>query len=219
MVLRFGILHLMDLHDGEPDCGPWRATDPASLLAVLRSGPVAMGAVAMGAVAIDGRGGSGKSTVAAALFDAARDEGLTAALVHTDDIAWYQSFFGWDGLLAEHVLAPARRGEPVRYRPDAWRERGREGEIRVDAGVDLLLVEGSGSARRSLAPWFDRSVWVQVDRTVAQRRLLDRDGADEAPFIAEWNAQEEPFMLAERPWDRDLVIRCDDDGSWWRGAR
>jgi hypothetical protein len=46
------------------------------------------------------------------------------AVVRTDDVAWHHSFFGWVDLLATSVLEPARRAEPVSFRPSAWQERG-----------------------------------------------------------------------------------------------
>jgi hypothetical protein len=56
---------------------------------------------------------SGKTTLAGRL----RDVVAGAAVVHTDDIAWWHSRFGWAGLLTDRVLLPARAGQPVRYRP------------------------------------------------------------------------------------------------------
>jgi len=64
-------------------------------------------------VAVDGRGASGKSTLAKRLSAAVP----SSVVVSTDDRAWHHSFFGWTVLLAVGVLEPVRRGDAVSYRP------------------------------------------------------------------------------------------------------
>ncbi len=34
-------------------------------------------------------------------------------MLHTDDIAWNHSFFDWDDLLLDHVVAPWRRPDQL----------------------------------------------------------------------------------------------------------
>jgi len=98
-------------------------------------------------VAVDGRGPSGKSTLAKRLSAAVP----SSVVVSTDDRAWHHSFFGWTVLLAVGVLEPVRRGDAVSYRPPAWRERGRAGAIEVPVGRELLRATapvGTGLRRR-----------------------------------------------------------------------
>jgi hypothetical protein len=195
-------------HPDEPAVVAWRPVPFADVVAGLLARAGAAGRPAV--LGVDGRSAGGKSTLAARI--AAHVPG--AALVHTDDVAWYESFFGWDTLLADHVLEPARRGEPVRYRPSAWDVRGREGAIEVPAGVPLVVVEGVGATRRSLAPLLDAAVWVQSDAVLARRRGIERDLSQRPePAVAEafwdeWEAQEAPFLAADRPWTRADVIVC-----------
>ncbi|HEY6743915.1 MAG TPA: hypothetical protein VI110_16265 [Lapillicoccus sp.] len=160
-------------------------------------------------VAVDGRGAGGKSTVADRLAEVVGG----AVVVHTDDVAWHHGFFDWDGLLLEGILGPLSRGDDVAFRPPAWVERGREGEIAVPALAAVLLVEGVGSSREALTPWLDAAVWVQSDADEAYRRGIERDvaaGRNRAEALAfwdEWMAQEVPFLAADRPWERaDLVV-------------
>jgi hypothetical protein len=184
----------------------WRIDDVLSFLIKGRQRGVRRPWV----VAVDGRSASGKSTLAARL--ARRHPAST--VIHTDDVAWYLSFFGWDHELIKNVLVPAGRGVPVAYRPDAWDERGREGAIVVPTGLDLLIVEGVGSSRHSITPFIDAVVWVQSDDMQARTRGIERDstsaaGADGEATIAfwdEWDDQERPFMEKDRPWIRaDLI--------------
>ncbi len=187
----------MDLPDGEPDCGPWRLAPIADLVPALGRPRV---------LAVDGRSGSGKTTLVERVVATVPG----AAVVHTDDVAWYHDFFDWADLLADGVLEPWRSGAAVAYRPPAWEARGRRGAITVPAEAPLLVVEGVGAGRRALAPFLDALVWVQTDRSVATVRGLARDGGDVA-FWDEWAAHERPFLAADRPWERaDLVVSGQD---------
>jgi energy-coupling factor transporter ATP-binding protein EcfA2 len=192
------------LPEGEPDCGPWRAVPVAEVLArLLADRPADLARPWV--VAVDGRGGSGKTTLTRALAALA---GPGTAVVHTDDVAWHHGFFDWDDMLAEHVLAPARAGEAVRFPPPAWRERGRPGAIEVPVPCALLFVEGCGAARRRLAPLLDAIVWVQSDLAEENRRLLERDGdtPEARAFTADWDAVEVPLLTAEAAWERAAVV-------------
>jgi len=182
----------VDLPDGEPDCGPWRAVAVTELYAALGRPRV---------LAVDGRSGSGKSTLVARLAATVP----STAVVHTDDVAWHHDFFDWADLLLDGVLVPWRAGRDVAYRPPPWEVRSRPGAITVPSGAPLLVVEGVGAGRRAFAPYLDALVWVQTDRAVATRRGLERDGGDVA-FWDEWEARERPFLAADRPWDRAALV-------------
>ncbi|GIG29679.1 hypothetical protein Cma02nite_22790 [Cellulomonas marina] len=161
-------------------------------------------------VAVDGRGASGKSTLAERL---SRGTGRSA-IVHTDDVAWHEPYFAWGHLLADHVLRPLRRGEAVSFRPPAWERNGRSGSIEVPAGLDLVIVEGVGANQRELAGLIDATVWVQSDFAMAEERGIARDiaqgvngDAEEAvAFWHEWMAEELRFLDQQRPWERANMV-------------
>lgn len=203
----------MSLPAGEPAAGPWTALPLDRLLHRLLgastppAGPVV--------VAVDGRSASGKSSLADRLVGRAVEQGLRAVVVHTDDVAWNESFFGWAELLDEGVLAPLRRGAAVRFQPPAWPRHGRAGAVEVAAGTDLVVVEGVGAGRRELTRSLDAVVWVQSDSAEAERRGLARDTASGVnggvertiAFWREWMVEELRFLAADRPWERaDLVV-------------
>ena len=131
-------------------------------------------------------------------------------VVHTDDLAWHESFFGWDHLLAAGVLLPLRQGGGVSFRPPAWDRRGRDGAIEVPAGCPLVVVEGVGAGRVGLASIVDAVIWVQADDEEATRRGLARDGGTpEAESLwQEWSTAERTFLAQDRPWERAQVILC-----------
>ena len=179
-----------------------------------------------GVIAVDGRSAGGKSTLAAFLHRAVPG----SAVVHTDDIPssgnWHGaalsashlsdstspvgSFFDWTERLLENVLVPARAGQAVRYRPQAWADWFREeGAIEVPRGCPMLILEGVGAARRELMHVVDVVVWVQSDIEQAETRGIARDGGDAeaAAFWEKWMAEEFPFLANQRPWERaDAVV-------------
>ena len=198
----------LTLEPGEPPVARW-AVEPLATLAerlVPSDGSAAERAV----VAVDGRQGAGKSTLAARLAQAWTDQGRATAVVHTDDIAWWQGFFTWDDLLVDGILRPWLDGRPVVYRPPAWIERGRVGAIAVPPAAAILVVEGVGSSREALAPWLQGSVWMQADRRDARVRGLARDGgsAETEAFWDEWEAAERAFLTEDRPWERAGAVVC-----------
>lgn len=71
-------------------------------------------------------------------------------------------------MLLEHVLEPARQGQPVAYSPLAWQAWGREEAITVPPGCRKVLLEGVGAAHRELLPVIDIFIWVQSEMKIAQ---------------------------------------------------
>jgi hypothetical protein len=191
------------LHGIEPAFGPGERQPIASVVRQLmatgraRSGPFLL--------AIDGRSSSGKSTLATRVAAAVPG----TSVVHTDDIAWWHSRFGWDDLLVDGVITPLRRGEAVDYRPPAWDARDRPGSITVPADASVVAIEGVGSGRRSLAEQIDSVIWVQADLDITERRDGDRirtGEIDQAGYEG-WMSEEIPFQASERTWERaDLIV-------------
>ena len=193
----------MKLGPGEPLAGPWRVTPIRDLVRLVFDTDQARDGRPW-ILAVDGRSGSGKSTVAALLHRSVP----ASAIVHTDDVAWHHSFFDWSDLLVEGILKPLRNSRAVSYRPPGWDKRGRPGAIQVAAGLDLVIVEGVGASRTEVMPWIDRALWVQSDLVEAERRGIARDGGTEEArdFWREWGAQEFDFLQRQRPWERATVI-------------
>ena len=196
----------MRLHEDEPRFGDGGGARVVSLRTLVEELlPVRRDGGGPIVAAIDGRSANGKSTLAGRIATVVE----RAAVVHTDDVAWWHSRFGWDDLLVDGILEPLRRGSSVSYRPPGWAPRGREGSIDVDADARLVVVEGVGAARRSLRPWLDAVIWVQSDRAVTEARDAARVAAGETSpsGLAGWMAEEVPFQAAERTWEAaDVVV-------------
>jgi hypothetical protein len=199
----------MTLLEGEPAAGPWRALDTAELVNhVLQVAGQPLGRPQI--VAVDGRGASGKSTLAAELKRAV----ARSAVVHTDDLAWHEPFFAWGHLLRDEILVTLHRGEGVRFQPPAWGLHGREGVIEVAAEADLVVIEGVGASQREFEHFVDASIWVQSDFQEAERRGIARDMAEGVngdreqtiAFWHEWMAHEVRFLAEQRPWERACLV-------------
>src|SRR3954451_2374520 len=105
----------MELGPGEPAAGPWRVepiADFARSLAEAAGTPAGRPRI----IAVDGRGGGGKTALAERLCRAMQP----ATVVHSDDVAWAHSRFGWGDLMIAGVLRPLHDGNPVHYRPLGW---------------------------------------------------------------------------------------------------
>jgi len=222
----------LQLAEEEPEAGPWRVVLLSTIVnAATRLGPGQLGLGQVGprqggaghggtgrpvVLAIDGRSNNGKTTLAARIAELVPG----AIVVHTDDVAWEHSRFGWADLLMDGILEPVHQGRPVSYRPPKWVEHGRPGAIEVPVGCPLLIIEGDGAGRREVARLIDRLIWVQADEAEAARRGAIRDGqpdtldhankpADGSPADPDgWMAEEIPFNTAQRTWERADIIVC-----------
>jgi hypothetical protein len=207
----------LQLGPEEPEAGPWRAEPLSALVQSLtqhKPGTVVSGRPVI--VAIDGRSNSGKTSLALRIAQAVPG----SVVIHTDNIAWEHSRFGWDDLLINGILVPVHHGEAVSYRPPRWVEHGREGSLEVPAGCPLLIIEGDGAGRREVAHLIDALVWVQADEREAEQRRIIRDRNPDAldmtnkapggaPFDnAGWMAEEIPFNADQRTWERADIIVC-----------
>jgi uridine kinase len=157
-------------------------------------------------VCIDGRTGSGKSTLGEALHTAAAEVG-TSALIHLDDL-----LDGWEGLsrvsrtLEDDVLGPLREGRPGRYRRYDWLAE-QYAEERVVDPVDLLVVEGVGSGASSYSSLVTTLVWVDAPSDLGLARSVARDGESTRPQLLRWMQDEDALLAREHTRDRaDVVV-------------
>ena len=152
----------MRLHDDEP----WMEEGEVVALTdvVDRLASTARSHTGPFLIALDGRSASGKTTLAARLASVTPG----TVVVHTDDIAWCHSRFGWDDLLIDGIIEPLRRGEMVDYRPPAWDARGREGSTTVPAHASVVVIEGVGAGRATIGHAVDAVIWP--NRTLTKPR-------------------------------------------------
>lgn len=159
-------------------------------------------------VLIDGHSGAGKTTFANKLASFADGQ-----VIHVDDISWYLDIVDWDRQMLEGVIKPWQGGQAIAYKPPGWVKMGREGVVEAPAS-QVLIIEGVGAGRQSLAGLASFIVWVQSDSQKAFGRGIERDmestdreDREEAVrFWNEWMETEMPFLNHEQPWTRAQLI-------------
>ena len=199
------------LQPEEPPVPDWYASDERAfadhVLAVLNR--VIQPAGRPGIIAVDGRSGSGKTTVTSRLTSVVPD----AQVLHIDDVDWNEPLYQWDHLLVT-ALGELHRAGSLDFTPPAWHRHGRKGSIVVPAGAPFVIVEGTGAGMRAVVDLIDVHIWVQTDDGVAEERGIGRDTAlgvngdaeETIHFWHWWMAGERSFFAADRPWERAHLI-------------
>ena len=151
-------------------------------------------------VALDGRCGSGKTTLAAQLTERF-PQSIT---VHTDDFYLPPSrrVTGWESIpcanmdiqrLRDEVVAPARAEQAFSYQAYSCRE-GAYLPPRPLGSAPLVIVEGSYSHHPSLAPYYDIRIFVTCSPDEQARRLRKREGELYSNFVERWIPLEEGYF-------------------------
>ena len=161
-------------------------------------------------VAIDGRCGSGKTTLAAQLQ---RD--LDGSVFHMDDFFLRPEQrtaerFAAPGENVDHerflaeVLLPLHSAQSVTYRPFSCARQQLGDPVTVTPGR-LAIVEGSYACHPDLWAYYDLRVFLTVDPETQLRRIEARSGAAKAEqFRDRWIPFEETYFSAF-----DVQARCD----------
>jgi hypothetical protein len=160
-------------------------------------------------VAIDGRGAAGKSTFAARLHAAVSATTPSTALLHTDDFASWETFFGWWPRFEEQILAPWAHGNLARYQRYDWTTR-EFGPPEQCAPPSVLILEGVGSGRAAADRWLSSLIWVQTGQLTRRRRAEVRDGEELREFWRLWlNEEEAHFRRDPTAVRADLIVDGD----------
>lgn len=152
---------------------------------------------------LDGRSGSGKSRLAAALARARPDVRVVALEVAYP--GWWQLRVGV-ARVATGVLVPLSRGAAGSVQRYDWHRR-RPGAVLDVSPAPVVVVEGCGATSYLCRPYLDAAVWLAVPEAVRRARAMARDAHTWAGLWHQWAAQEaalqpEPEALAHA----DLVL-------------
>jgi uridine kinase len=151
-------------------------------------------------VGIGGRGGSGKTTLAALVPG--------AQVVGTDEF-WDGDGFDL-GRLQREVFEPLCGGREARYASWDWDAR-RPGEEQRVTPVGIVVVEGVCALHRMFRAAYDVRVWVEAPYETRLARGVERDGEGaRATWVERWMPMEDAYVA------RDDPVACADivvDGS------
>lgn len=140
-------------------------------------------------VGIGGRGGAGKSTLAALI------EG--AQIVSTDEF-WDGEGFELSRLRAE-VFEPLLTGREARYASWDWVAR-HPGGTRVVEPRGTVVVEGVCALHRMFRDDYDVRVWVEAPYETRLARGVARDGEEaRATWVERWMPSEDRYVAADDP--------------------
>ena len=156
-------------------------------------------------LALDGRCGSGKTTLANALAQ----QFPASAVLRTDDfyLPPAQRAHGWEqtpcanmdlARLRDEALRPAYAGQPVQYRAYSCREGTYQPAQELPA-QPLVILEGSYSLHPALQTEFAVRVFVTCPPNVQAARLRAREGIRYANFVQRWIPLEEGYLAAHDP--------------------
>ena len=162
-------------------------------------------------VAIDGCGGAGKSTLAAKLATILDD----CSLIHTDDFASWDHPLDWYPRMITQVLEPLRQNRPTRYQKFDWQKK-QLGEWETVEPCPVVLVEGVSASRVEFRPYLSFAIFVETDRELRLQRGLERDGEEALPLWQQWMAEEDEYLLRDRPEEYADVVISGSTGDLWR---
>lgn len=151
---------------------------------------------------VDGRSGSGKTDLAAAIA-----RRVPATVVHLDDL-----YAGWRGLagalpvICTGLIAPLLAGRPGHYRRYDWMA-DRPADVVTVPPADLVIIEGVGALAVQCVAAYSLRVWLDAPADTRKRRALARDGDTFAPHWGEWAEQEDEVFARHPARDSaDLVL-------------
>jgi uridine kinase len=152
-------------------------TDLADIVTAVEQRRAELGRVV---VAVSGYAGAGKSVLSRGLVDALDNAVRVRGDDFLDPLQVHRRSSDWDGVdrrrIRSEVLEPYRAGRLVAVRTLDW-ATGLLGKPTPLPHASVLVLDAIGIFHPDLLPWFDLTVWVDVDLEVAQSRGMARDRA------------------------------------------
>lgn len=157
-------------------------------------------------IAIDGRGGSGKSTLSQKL----QEKLPNVTIVHLDDFAYPDTD---RERLLKQVILPLEENKSARYQRFDWGTT-QLGEWHEITPGGIVIVEGVSTLHDILYKHFDFKVWIECPANTGFQRGLKRDidvykvdTRDE--WLNKWMPEEKKYIDEQKPQKRaDYIVYC-----------
>ena len=122
-------------------------------------------------IAIDGRGGSGKSTVAKLLAGE-----LGAEIIQADDFASWENPTDWWPLVIERVFQPITNGaSELSYPRSKWWPNHHPEPVVDQPVTPIMILEGVTALRKEFRPYISLGIYVDTPTDTCIRRGIGRD--------------------------------------------
>ena len=146
-------------------------------------------------IAIDGPAGAGKTTLAQQLF-LAFSTSKSVQVIHMDDL-----YAGWDNALTNDLSKVLRQlidhhlaMQAATIRRYNWSD-ATFGESETLPVVDLLILEGVGSADQQLQEHLTALIWMDIEPEDGLKRVINRDGQQVADQMKKWLTTQAEYFL------------------------
>ncbi len=165
-------------------------------------------------IAIDGRAGSGKTTLASELGLAFRVD-RSVSILHMDEI-----YAGWNDALGptltrtlEDLLISLSAGLTHEMPIYDW-GRGDFLTSRTMVPGDLLILEGVGSGQRKVREFGSTTIWLDIDADIGLARVLERDGRNIQLQMQKWQMDENAHFSRDKTRESsDFILSTQEQDS------
>lgn len=153
-------------------------------------------------IGIDGRGGSGKTTLALLI----KKHFPETRIVTTDDFYNKEIEKIDERLLEDKILKPISQDLPATY----VEFNGIERKLRTIEPGGILIIEGVYSIHGSISHYYDYKIWIEASVEDINKRVLKRDSYFDQDWDKFHRSNEDKYIKENNPKKRaDLVIEND----------
>jgi uridine kinase len=153
-------------------------------------------------IAIDGPAGAGKTTLAQTISLALSPQ-ISTTVIHMDEL-----YPGWEKALGVELtetltwLTQSHKAKKLlKYSSFNWATNEFNASHVVDS-TQLLILEGVGSAQRSIEDSLVTSIWLDLDPQIGFQRVIERDGATITAEMTKWLAMQEQHFAVDQTKER-----------------
>ncbi len=156
---------------------------------------------------IDGRAGSGKTTLASDLF-LYFSTSRKVEIIHMDDL-----YGGWDDALTSRltgtliaIVEKVREGEAFTQHIYNWHTASFDATKSLTP-PEVLIIEGVGSGQSAIRDDVAAAIWMEISPETGLRRVLDRDGETISEEMKQWQMMEARHFEIEQTFENaDFVL-------------